>query len=899
MPLQKQVNNATPATLYVHTDIYWVVIFIAMIKQRRVFLQLILNTLSVLMVLVLAFGIGRAYSADNYLLDGQDSSIIKVEYRRDQSKVMTLEDIRQPIIDSPWLTLEEDYANVGYQSVPYWYRFSIVNPKSKRVNQIIDISYPLLDNVDIYGFKEGELVQEVHLGDRLPYANRLIDHPHFLIPIELEAKEKITYYVRVITQGSHLFPIKLWDSNELFVSLSKEDELHAIYFGVVSIIIFFNLLIFIALKEKMYLYYALSALAFLLFFAVMRAKLYPIIFSSLPSFHHTLLLLLPPSCILFSALFSRELLKPEKYLPSMKWLFTFLVFISWVAFLGVFTLDGQTSLKLSVLSAIPSCFALFLIGPVFGFKGNKMAWLYSLAWGTFMLGATITAASKQGFIPVTFVTEYGMQIGSAIELFILNAALAYRFHTEHQGRITAQSAQLKEQKDKQETERKLLIKSMTDSVTNLPNRACFEANLQNILDKGIQQRVAVCVVEIHRFNEINRTLGHHNTDLLMAEIGHHFDDLLSKLPGLKIIESIAMSANICALEQGSFGLLLDADTAKFNEDVVRLIIKKMTQPIVFKEMRIELRPLVGVAIYPEHGKSSASIIRHAQVAADMPEALDHAISIYRPEHDQYNTRRLMMVSELKQAIEKNHLELFFQPKLDLKTREITGLEALVRWHHERYGLVFPDEFIPLAEETGIIKSLTRWVIKSAFEAQKKFKNQGYDYTMSINISALNLKESDLVVYLKEEIYTAGIHSHKVCLELTETAMMANPLNAIEVLERLRRLGLFISIDDFGAGYSSLAYLKSLPASEIKIDKSLISGICDDINSDMVAKAAIDMCRALGFKVVAEGVENTAVLNRLVELGCDTIQGYILTRPLPYPELISWIEGNLQDKRFVS
>ena len=776
---------------------------------------------------------------------------------------------------------------------------SIINPKNEPVNQIIDISYPLLDTVDIYGFNEGELIKEVHLGDHLPYSERLIDHPHFLIPIELQANEKRTYYVRVMTKGSQLFPIKLWDNNDLFVELSKENELHAIYFGVVSVIIFFNLLIFVALKEKMYLYYALSALVFMLFFAIMRAKLYPFVFSNTPSFHHMLLLVLPPACLLFSSLFSRELLKPDKYLPGIKWLFSFLVILSWLTFAGIFIFDSQTSLKISVLSVIPSCIVLFIVGPIFALKGNRMAWVYTAAWGTLMLGATVTAASKQGFIPVNFFTEYGMQIGSAVELFILNAALAYRFHTEHQGRLAAQLAHIKEQQGKQETERKLLIKSMSDSVTNLPNRACFEANLQGFLDQKTTQRIAVCILEIHRFNEINKTLGHHNTDLLMAEIGQHFDELTSKISGLKRIESIAGKANICALEQGSFGLLLDADIAQVNQDLVRLTIKKMTQPVVFKEMRLELRPVIGVATYPDHGVNTASLIRHAQVAADMPEALEQTISYYRPEHDQYNTRRLMMVSELKHAIEQNHLELFFQPKLDLKTKQITGLEALVRWHHERYGLVCPDEFIELAEETGQIKPLTRWVIKAAFDAQKKFTQQGFDYSMSINISALNLHESDLVFFLKEQIYNSGIEPNKVCLELTETSMMTNPLDAIEVLERVRRLGVFVSIDDFGAGYSSLAYLKSLPASEIKIDKSLIAGICDDINSDMVAQATIEMCRGLGFKVVAEGVENKAVLDRLIELKCDIIQGYILTPPLPYAGLIEWIEENLQDRRFVS
>ena len=851
---------------------------------------MIYQFISILFLLILSYGPQHVYALENYLPEGQSSTIIQVEYRRDQSKTMTLEEVRHPTYEKSWAKLANDYANFGYQSVPYWYKFSIKNPKNTRVNQVIDISYPLLDTIDIYSFKDGELIDETHLGDHLPYSERLVDHPHFLIPIELQANEHRTYYARVMTEGSQLFPIKLWDSNDLFVKLGKEDELHAIYFGVVSVIVFFNLLIFVALKEKMYLYYALSALVFMLFFAIMRAKLYPLVFSNTPSFHHMLLLVLPPSCLLFSALFSRELLKPEKYLPRIKWLFSFLVALAWLTFLGIFIFDSQTSLKISVLSAIPSCFVLFLLGPIFAFKGNRMAWVYSAAWGTFMLGATITAASKQGFIPVNFFTEYGMQIGSAIELFILNAALAFRFHTEHQGRLKAQLAQIQEQQEKQETERKLLIKSMSDSVTNLPNRACFEASLQDILDEKITQRVAVCVLEIHRFNDINRTLGHHNTDLLMAEIGEHLNELIAKLPGLKKIESIAVTANICALEQGSFGLLLDADLAHVHQDFVRRIIKKMTQPVLFKEMRIELRPVVGVAIYPEHGVNTASLVRHAQVAADMPEALDHAISFYRPEHDQYNTRRLMMVSELKYAIEQDHLELFFQPKLDLKTKQIMGLEALVRWHCEGYGLVGPDEFIALAEETGQIKSLTRWVIQAALFAQKNFKQQGYDYSMSINISALNLHESDLIVFLKEQIYHSGIEPQKVCLELTETSMMTNPLEAIEVLERVRRLGIFVSIDDFGAGYSSLTYLKRLPAKFLKIDQSFVVDMLRDSDDRAIIQGIIELAKVFNLSVIAEGVETPEHAEQLLALGAFRAQGYGIAKPMPISKLLSWLDN---------
>jgi diguanylate cyclase (GGDEF)-like protein len=860
------------------------------------------NALRFICALGLLFCALLASAVETALPKGASSTIVKVEFRRDDSRTMTIDDVRSPVsrnADNPWILLQEDYANFGYRPMPYWYRFTINNPLNQDVSQILDISYPLLDSVHIYAFKDGELLEEYFMGDRLPYANRLIDHPHFLIPVNLKASEKRTFYVRVLTQGSQLFPVDLWESNALFIKLGKEDQLYGIYFGVVSVIIFFNLLIFIALREKMYLYYALSAFVFMLFFAIMRAKLYPFFFPNTPAVHHFLLLILPASCLLFSALFSRAILKPEKYIPGLGWVFSGIVGLAWMSLLGIFVLDSQTSLKISVLIVIPGCITLFMLGPVFAFKGNRMAWVYSLAWGVLMLGATITAASKQGYIPVTFLTEYGMQIGSALELFILNAALAFRFHTEHQGRISAQLAQLKEQEEKQQTERLLLIKSMMDGVTQLPNRTCLESSLQNEIDAKTRRRIAVCVLEINRFNEINRTLGHQNMELLMTEVSRQFDRIVSRIPGLIAIESIAGASTMCSLEQGGFCFLVDADLAEKRREQIRIVVKKLIQPIVFKEMRLELKPVIGVAIYPEHGVNTASLLRHAQVAADMPEALQYAISIYRPEYDQYNTRRLMMVSELKTAIEQNHLELFFQPKLELATRRITGVEALVRWHHARYGLIRPDEFIALAEETGVIKALTRWVIKSAFKGLKQFQKAGYDFTMSINISALNLRESDLIVFLKEQLYQEMVDPGQICLELTETSMMTHPLEAIDVLERVRRVGVFVSIDDFGAGYSSLAYLKSLPASEIKIDKSLIAGICEDINSDMVARATIDMCHGLGFKVVAEGVEQEVVLNRLNEFGCDIIQGYILTPPLPLNQLIEWLGTDIEKNRYVS
>ena len=851
---------------------------------------------------VLIFGVtGNCYAIDTFLPQGQSSIIIRAEFLPDTQTKLNIDDVRRQAIEAEWQPLKEDYANFGYKPFPYWYKFNITNPTEAPIKHIIEISYPLLDSIDFYHFKGETAVQTVHTGDRLPYSDRLIDHPHFLFPISLRAGESGSFYLRVMSAGSQLVPIKLWDSTDIFVSLGKEDSLHAIYLGVVLVVIFFNLLIFFALREKMYLYYSISTLVFMLFFAIMRAKLYPYIFSDTPEFHHLLLLLLPSSCLLFAALFSREFLSIRQYSKYSNYAINVIIAMCLICMAGVFILDSQTSLKLSVLSVIPGSFTLLLLGPAIALMGNRVAWVYTFAWGTFMFGVTVTALSKQGFLPVSFMTEYGMQLGSVLEVFILNAALAYRFYRAHIDKISAQEAQLLAHTERRGAEVKLLHNSMSDAVTMMPNRSSFELQIFQAINERSNTRIGVCIIEISRYSEISKTLGHQNTDLMMREVAHYFNEVLEGVPGLKYIDGPSFKANLCALEGGSFGVLLDVDIAESDEhrDKIMAALRDFSQPIEFKDMRLELHPVIGVAVCPEHGLNAATLLRHAQVAADSSDAFERSLSYYRPEYDQYNARRLMMISELKEALSHDQLELYLQPKYDLVGNKVLGVEALVRWHHERYGLVRPDEFIELAEQTGIIKPLTRWVIRNALAKQVELLALGHDLSISINLSTVNLKEQDLLPFLEDSVREYDADPSKIYLELTETSMMLNPLDAIEVLDKIRQIGIKISIDDFGSGYSSLAYLKSLPANEIKIDKSLVFGICSNKHSEIIAKKAIDMCHELGFSVVAEGVENQEVMDRLADLNCDVIQGYLLTPPLPMPKLIEWLNEHSGTRQFAS
>jgi len=866
----------------------------------------------VLVWLLLILGMPLAHSNqifDTFLPTDQDSVIIQAEFYPDTSGVETIEQIRNGTFQGHWQPVVEDYANFGYKPYPYWYRFSLSNPGTTTANQIIEIRYPLLDSVDYYRYQRAEKIEEtgsdetpnqhVHTGDRSPYSERLIPHPHFLFPIQLKPGESNTIYLRVVSAGSQLVPINLWESTALFVNLAQEDELHALYFGVVLVIVFFNLLIFIALRERMYLYYSVSTFLFMTFFAVMRAKLYPFIFSDTPTFHHVLLLLLPASCLLFAALFSREFLSIRSYSKNLSYLIDVIVLVTLGCLVGVFVLDAQNSLKLSVLVAIPGAFVLLLLGPIIALMGNRIAWVYTIAWGTFMFGATVTAMSKQGFLPSSFATEYGMQIGSALEVFILNAALAYRFYREHEDKISAQSERLRALDERHEAELKLLHNSLSHSVTMMPNRACFERQIDDALQQRGNTRIAVCIIEITRYPEINKTLGHRNTDLMLRDVARHYNNIVATTPGLKVIKGPSFEANLCSLENDAFGVLIDADYAEAHSDDVNEMIRNLIQPIEFKDMRLELHPAIGAAVCPEHGSNAATLLRHAQVAADSSDAFERYLSYYKPEHDQYNARRLTTISELKEAIKQDQLELYFQPKYDLASDKIVGVEALVRWHHDRYGIVRPDDFIAIAEQTGIIKPLTRWVVRQAIQQHLRLKRSGYDMSMSINISAINFRENDLLRFLRSSVQEYGVDPENIYLELTESAMMLNPLETIDTLEQIRNVGFKISIDDFGSGYSSLAYLRMLPAHEIKIDKSLVADITAHKSNEAIARTTISMCHELGFTVVAEGVESQPVMDLLTDLRCDLVQGYLLTPPLPFAKIVRWLERHRTTQRSAS
>ncbi len=417
-----------------------------------------------------------------------------------------------------------------------------------------------------------------------------------------------------------------------------------------------------------------------------------------------------------------------------------------------------------------------------------------------------------------------------------------------------------------------------DPLTELPNRNHLYDRLLNGIrtDEGRGQSFALLLMDLDRFKEINDTLGHHRGDLLLQQVGARLKSVLFK-PDL-----------VARLGGDEFAILLQK-LAKVEDVhvVIQKIQKALEPPFIIEGLPIYVEASIGVALYPDHGGNPDSLMQRADVALYAAKETGRGFLFYHADHDRHSPRRLALIGELRHAIDHGQLRLHFQPKIDLNARRVVGAEALVRWQHPEYGSVPPDQFIGPAERTGLIKSLTQWVLEAALLQCRAWRRSGINLRVSINLSVRNLHEPRLVERVAEALQKAGVGADRLMLEITESAIMADPNLAMEVLTRLNAMGVGLSIDDFGTGYSSLAYLKRLPVDEIKIDKSFVIGMATDLNDAVIVRSTIDLAHNLGLKVIAEGVENEALYEKLSALDCDEAQGYYMSRPLPPPELTRW------------
>ena len=417
-----------------------------------------------------------------------------------------------------------------------------------------------------------------------------------------------------------------------------------------------------------------------------------------------------------------------------------------------------------------------------------------------------------------------------------------------------------------------------DLLTGLPNRALLIERLQQQLlrQPRTAESVAVLVMDLTDFKAVNDSLGH--------AVG---DDLLKQI-GPRLTASLRTADTIARLGGDEFAILLPGTDETGAARVAQKMLAALEQAFPLEGEALDIGASVGVAVAPAHGTQAEQLLSRADVAMYAAKGSLAGLAVFSAEHERDGAGRLALMSDLRRAVDEGELVLYYQPQIDLRTGGITSVEALVRWMHPKRGLVGPDEFIPLAERTGLIKRLTRTVLTEAIRQARAWELAGLRVPIAVNLSMRNIHDPQLPQTIAQLLQRWDARPDLLRLEMTETVLAADPERALQTMDSLRAMGVHIALDDFGIGYSSLAYLNRLPLDEIKIDRSFVIGMIDDESSATIVRATVELGHGLGYAVVAEGVENAETRQRLTALGCDAIQGYLVARPMPADQTAEWI-----------
>jgi diguanylate cyclase (GGDEF)-like protein/PAS domain S-box-containing protein len=438
---------------------------------------------------------------------------------------------------------------------------------------------------------------------------------------------------------------------------------------------------------------------------------------------------------------------------------------------------------------------------------------------------------------------------------------------------------LRDVSERRQLERALTRQAFTDQLTGLPNRALLHDRTQQAIRLAGRQGLtaALLLLDLDRFKEVNDTLGHHHGDLLLQQVAE-------RLQG-----SLRDSDTAARLGGDEFAVLLPQITsvqaATAVADKLRAAIEA---PFAVDGLTLDIDASIGVAAYPDHATDAIQLLQRADVAMYAAKATHAGYTVYDPTLDQHNPRRLGLLGQLRRALAAGELVVHYQPLADARSARILGVEALVRWQHPEHGLLGPGEFIPLAETTGLIRPLTSYVLQVALRQCRTWLDAGRDLSVAVNLSTRCLLDLTLPDQITQLLENTAVAPERLVLEITESAIMTDPTRALEILNRLHTLGVRLAIDDFGTGYSSMAYLKSLPVDELKVDRSFVKHLRDNQNDAVIVRSTVDLGHNLGLRVVAEGVEDQATWQELATLGCDTVQGYYLAKPMPAAELATWL-----------
>ncbi|GGB23035.1 hypothetical protein GCM10011505_00320 [Tistrella bauzanensis] len=776
-----------------------------------------------------------------------------------------------------WRAIDGDTVTLPLSGSVWWVRFSLVNPTSATVRSVIDLGTAQQDYTSWYVLEpDGRLLLENHTGDRLAFDSRLLAHRDLTLPLWVPAGETREIYLRLDSHDGlfAMMPLRLYDVSSFFAASTREGLLLSLFHGGLVSLAVFNLLLFISTHQTQIGLYVVHLLAFLLASASFRGFTFQYLWPGSPIFHNVVTVSAVILAFVSGSVFVMRYVRLHRY-------------VSWI------TRDGLRGLiLLSLAGMVPAAFGhylttviwtlvgLFLIVAVYLLnvrlliRGVREARFTVPAFLALIIAVTLYYLQLGGIIPNRGLAVWPLLVGASVELMLLAYGLADSMNQQRERRFAAERQAEAARRDMAEIERRAAHAARHDELTALPNRLHAEERLNAAIDRG--RPIALLHLALDNFRTVNESLGHAGGDAVLRQLARRLEIACGPQ---------GLAARLLADE---FAILLpgaDSDGAVPLADQVQRLLAAPFQ-VAGSDISVDCR--IGIAAFPADGRTSDDLFRRAAIAVQDAARMPGRLQIYQQGRDDAYRRRISLIRDLRHAADEGQFRLHYQPKIDIRTGQVVAAEALLRWQHPLYGMVSPAEFIPLAEHTGSTRSLTHWVLAEATRQLEIWAGRGFAIGLSVNISALDLQDADLVPYVGQLLKRHGVGAGQLTLEITESAVMTDPAHALVVLNALRACGVVLSVDDFGTGYSSLAHLKRLPVQELKIDQSFIRDLSETSDDAVIVRSTIDMSHSLSLSVVAEGVETLDSLHLLNVWGCDIAQGYVISRPLPPQVFEDWL-----------
>lgn len=803
-------------------------------------------------------------NVDNLSLSQDDITIgIEHKFLMDKTNTLTLNDVVTKLDQFTELPLNQAKVDLG--NIGFWYQIKIANSLSSSRQLTILFDNPMIDVINIYQYVDGHYSFVHNLGDH-NLKNSKEDRAFPNYKVFLEAKQQSSFLIYSTTTGVTNLPISIFDTDNYHRFKDAVYLIWGAFIGIIVVMSVYNLILFYGTREKLYILYIGYIATFLIELGVVHGYGFYIIPSPLFEFLSENIVSLNFMLGYFSLMFALNFLKynEEPKRKITRYATSLANFNLVLALLSLFVVQYLAAQIFFILQTF-----LYALGIVMIYlkvkEGVRWANFYIFSWFPLLIGAAIGPLLLTGYIDYNFWSRHALLLGVIFEITFMSMALAHRLRMSEMER---------------------LYQASHDHLFGFANSNLLEIRVEDIIEKNKKPAFSIIIVSIAKYESIVPYLPQESLKSIVYQFVTDVEIELSSELLLIDIDKNTEYLKTAMIREGVFAFLVSSNDEHLLKNVMKSFVS--IQPITYSsdDLTLNIKCLIGASAYTGVIKNTNELVNKAQQAIELAIESGNLYGIYNDQNS--DQRKVKLASDLQVAIENNSLELYHQPQTSISDGSVGGSEVLLRWTHPEYGFIPPDEFVRIAEDTGIINRLSEWVFNESCKHQVHLMGLGIKHSISVNMSVHDVMHNSFISYLIRTIEKYNLRADMFVLELTETVSVTDTKKFSRNMMELKEIGFSLAIDDFGTGYSSLTYVSKHPFDKLKIDREFIQYLDQSEKDFTIVSATIKMSKSLGLEVVAEGVEDKKTLSLLKSLNCEWAQGYHISKPLPFNAYLEWL-----------